>query len=53
MSGGSYEYLYCKIDDAANTIAKRRDTPLRRAFAAHLRLVSDAMREIEWVDSCD
>lgn len=53
MSGGSYDYLGFKIDEAAGQVAVRRDTPLRRAFAAHLRLVGKAMYDVEWVDSCD
>lgn len=52
MSGGSYDYLYSKIEDAAHSVT-RRNTPLRKAFAAHLIKVADAMRAVEWVDSCD
>ena len=42
-------YLYSKLDDA--TFAK--DTPERQAFARHLKLVIDALHDIEWVDSGD
>jgi hypothetical protein len=30
-----------------------RDTPARRALVAHLRLVAEAMRSVEWEDSGD
>ena len=53
MSGGSYDYLYSRIEDAAHQVARSSATPLRRAFAEHLRLVAIAMREVEWVDSHD
>lgn len=55
MSGGSYEYLYSRIEDAARQVNARGATkgPLRAAFAAHLKLVAEAMRMVEWVDSCD
>jgi hypothetical protein len=52
MSGGSWNYLYSKVDDMAGTLA-RSDDPLRRAFGEHLALVAEAMHDIEWVDSCD
>ncbi|MFA5892098.1 MAG: hypothetical protein WDA27_14305 [Actinomycetota bacterium] len=55
MSGGSYDYLYSKIQDAANSVNERGTTrgPLRAAFAVHLHLVAKAMQHVEWVDSCD
>lgn len=49
MSGGSMNYLYSKVDDAEF----RLDSPLRRAFKEHLKLVSVALRAIEWNDSGD
>lgn len=49
MSGGSMNYLYSKLDDATF----RQDTPERRAFAKHLKLVAKALHDIEWVDSGD
>jgi hypothetical protein len=49
MSGGSYDYVYNKIE----AISIRPSTALRRAFQAHLRLVAKAMHDIEWVDSGD
>lgn len=53
MSGGSYDYLYLRVEDAANQLVSYRTTPERQAFAAHLRLVAQALHDIEWVDSCD
>jgi hypothetical protein len=52
MSGGSYNYAYCTVQDMAESLRRSRD-PLRRAFAAHLFLVATAMRNVEWVDSGD
>ncbi len=49
MSGGSMNYLYSQVNDAEF----RLDTPLRRAFKEHLKLVSTALRAIEWNDSGD
>jgi hypothetical protein len=50
MSGGSMNYLYSKIEYDA-TFAP--NTPERRAFARHLKLVAKALHDIEWVDSSD
>jgi hypothetical protein len=50
MSGGSMNYLYSKIDMDANFDT---NTPERKAFAKHLKLVSNALHDIEWVDSSD
>ena len=49
MSGGSYDYVYLKIED----IIINSSTPERIAFQKHLKLVAKAMKDIEWVDSCD
>lgn len=49
MSGGSMDYLYCKVQQASFS----KDTPERIAFAKHLQLVADALHAIEWVDSGD
>lgn len=49
MSGGSMDYLYSRVQCADF----REDTPLRRAFRAHLNLVAKALHDIEWVDSGD
>lgn len=53
MSGGSYDYLYAKVDEAASQIVGREASTLRRAFAEHLKLVSAALHAIEWNDSGD
>lgn len=53
MSGGSYNYAYQHVEDMADVLCGKSQTPLRRAFASHLRLVSEAMHDIEWVDSSD
>lgn len=54
MSGGSYNYAFRHVDEMAESIETRhRSTPLRRAFAEHLKLVGKAMHAIEWVDSGD
>ena len=50
MSGGSLEYLYSKVGDVADSIG---GSPLRVAFAAHLKLVAKALHDLEWVMSCD
>jgi len=50
MSGGSMNYLYSKLEYDATF---REDTPERKAFAKHLRLVAKALHDIEWVDSGD
>ncbi len=49
MSGGSMSYIYRHVAD----IRFPADTPERRAFLAHLQLVSAALHDIEWVDSAD
>lgn len=49
MSGGSMNYLYCQILDANFA----ENSPLRRAFRAHLIKVAAACRAIEWNDSGD
>lgn len=56
MSGGSYDYLCFKIDEAANRLTSysdHSDTYHRQKFAELLKLVGKAMHDIEWVDSCD
>lgn len=50
MSGGSMDYLYCKLENDANF---RLTTPERKAFAKHLVKVAKALHDIEWVDSGD
>ena len=60
MSGGSLNYAYNKIDDAANEILCRLhyigDAARRakyKAFAAYLEKVSKALHDVEWVLSSD
>jgi hypothetical protein len=57
MSGGSYDYISGRVEEAAGMVARRADgapnESLRRAFAAHLELVSIALHDLEWVDSGD
>ena len=50
MSGGSMNYLYERVRDAH---FDHENTVLRRAFRAHLEKVADALKAIEWEDSCD
>jgi len=52
MSGGSWDYLCYKVEEAAGRL-KRENCPSRRAFGNHLEAVAFALHEIEWVDSCD
>lgn len=51
MSGGSYDYIYSKIQDIE--LRSTEENPRRAAFQKLLKLVASAMRDIEWVDSCD
>lgn len=53
MSGGSFNYVYMQVRDAAHEISLRADTTLQRAFAAHLLKVADALHAVEWLFSCD
>ena len=48
----SLDYCYGHVDQAADRIANS-SRPLHQAFAAHLRLVSKALKAVEWVYSCD
>lgn len=52
MSGGSWDYIYGKVQDIAETLQHSPDA-LRRAFGDHLVLCAKALHDIEWVDSCD
>lgn len=53
MSGGSYDYVYYKVQGMADSLRGKGNSALRRAFAKHLDLVASAMHDIEWVDSGD
>ncbi len=52
MSGGSWEYICYKVQDAADRLCRSNDSH-RKAFGNHLRLVGEALHSIEWVDSGD
>jgi len=53
MSGGSLDYVCYKLDDAIEVIERRSTTVLQTAFAAHLKDVSKALHDLEWVFSGD
>ena len=53
MSGGSLDYVYRNVADAAQNILERSQNPLHRAFARHLSRVSKALHDLEWVYSGD
>lgn len=53
MSGGSLDYVYQRVENAADEIASRGTTAEHKAFAAHLRLVAKALHDLEWVWSSD
>lgn len=53
MSGGSMDYLCFHVTDAAESLSKPIQSELRRQFAEHLKLVAEALHDIEWVDSGD
>ena len=52
MSGGSWNYLYSQVEEAAKQLKTSND-PLRRAFGKQLRLCAKALHDIEWADSND
>lgn len=54
MSGGSYDYAYQRVNYFIDELEKNQGSdPLRIAFCEHLKKVSKAMHDIEWVDSGD
>lgn len=53
MSGGALNYVYSRVSDAAFDVSAKSQTPLHRAFAAHLLRVSHALHDLEWVLSDD
>lgn len=53
MSGGSYEYLYYKMEDAAHTLMRKDQVAYRIAFGNLMLRCAQAMHDVEWVDSCD
>ena len=50
MSGGFYDYAYVRVEDFASHPSLAKTTE-RRAFAALLSDVAEAMHDVEWVDS--
>lgn len=52
MSGGSYDYVCYKIDEAADQLVNQA-CPERRALGHLMHKIGKAMHDIEWVDSCD
>ena len=49
MSGGSLDYISCRVEDAADIILQKRPNDYRlRAFSEHLKKVSIALHDIEW-----
>jgi hypothetical protein len=53
MSGGSLNYAYSRVEEAAREVAMQAESPLHRAFAAHLTKVASALHALEWVWSGD
>ena len=53
MSGGSYNYAFGFLNDFIDIFKIRANTSLRKAFLDHLEKVSQAMYDIELVDSGD
>lgn len=54
MSGGSMDYVYIRVREAADNIREREDsTTLHKAFAGHLDLVAEALHDLEWEQSGD
>lgn len=55
MSGGSLDYLYSDVREAAGSVGHTDHLPedLRGAFADHLRDVADVLKAVEWAMSYD
>lgn len=53
MSGGSLDYVYYKVEEAASEVSRRAETPLQKAFAKHLESVAKALHDLEWMWSGD
>jgi hypothetical protein len=57
MSGGSLDYACYKMDSIIEEIEReapcRGMTVLHKAFVAHLKKVSKALHDLEWVYSAD
>lgn len=53
MSGGSLDYAYSKVNYIADEVERQAKTSLQKAFVKHLRDVSEALHDLEWVWSGD
>ena len=56
MSGGSLDYVYFKVDEAAREISRESATsriPELKAFKDHLVKVSAVLHDVEWFLSGD
>ena len=53
MSGGSLDYVYSRVHEAAETIKMRAENVTHAAFAEHLAKVATALRAMEWMLSGD
>lgn len=57
MSGGSWDYFSCQLNDVAyrlkNTQPETSEAALRRALGELLSRAAKALHKIEWVDSGD
>jgi hypothetical protein len=52
MSGGSWDYVYHRINEAGDRLCNEKD-PLRRSLGKKVNELAEVMRTIEWVDSGD
>jgi hypothetical protein len=52
MSGGSWDYVCDKIDEAASRLITS-DCPYRRQIGDRLRPFAKVLHDIEWADSFD
>jgi hypothetical protein len=53
MSGGSFDYIYSKVEDAKSMVRSNATRPEHLAFADHLTKVAKALHDIEWMLSGD
>ena len=57
MSGGSMDYAYSKLEDAASAVRSSADfhefPQLRIAIAQHIESLAEVLHAMEWSDSGD
>ena len=53
MSGGSLDYVYSRVQEAAGSVRSMARSPKHRAFADHLVKVAKALHDFEWAASGD